>query len=280
MKCQTWKLKRLDQILVTHQRKLLMIGFSDSCIKAVDKIGRTARRTIDTHIKNVLSKPRVATTMRRMTAMFNFSADLRMLAVMFLYFCLFFNTYAASISSIDEKPDLQVEPTVVKKRVERPPLNEHLEIKRGVTTSVCLSIFVENFNNAHWNITQHNYGDQLKPMEPDSATESDADVPVDRNVGNLLSSSSGPSKQDENQMDDSPTLNRLATPAPVAKVDIEPSSGSESSPHRPTKRAKAKISSASDGDSESDSKPHVATSGGTRRGTAPRQPIKRGGKRF
>lgn len=57
-----------------------MIGF---CIKAVDKIGRTARRTIDTHIKNVLSKPRVATTMRRMTAMFNFSADLRMLAVMF-----------------------------------------------------------------------------------------------------------------------------------------------------------------------------------------------------
>lgn len=52
-------------------------------MKAVDKIGRTARRTIDTHIKNVLSKPRVATTMRRMTAMFNFSADLRMLTVMF-----------------------------------------------------------------------------------------------------------------------------------------------------------------------------------------------------
>ena len=52
-------------------------------IKAVDKIGRTARRTIDTHIKNVLSKPRVATTMRRMTAMFNFSADLRMLPITF-----------------------------------------------------------------------------------------------------------------------------------------------------------------------------------------------------
>jgi hypothetical protein len=52
-------------------------------MKAVDKIGRTARRTVDTHIKNVLSKPRVATTMRRMSAMFNFSADLRMLAVTF-----------------------------------------------------------------------------------------------------------------------------------------------------------------------------------------------------
>ncbi|KAF8962773.1 hypothetical protein BDZ97DRAFT_2020814, partial [Flammula alnicola] len=35
--------------------------------KAVDKLGRTARRTIDTHVKNALSKPRVATAIRRMT---------------------------------------------------------------------------------------------------------------------------------------------------------------------------------------------------------------------
>lgn len=130
------------------------------------------------------------------------------------------------------------------------------------------------------------YGDQVKPMEPDSATESDADEPVDKEMGDLLSSSIGPSKQDENKMDDSPTVNRLAsspTPAPVAKVKVEASSGSESSPHRPTKRPKAKISSSSDEDSDSDSKPrNVAgtSSGGTRRGAAPRQPIKRGGKRF
>ena len=87
-------------------------------------------------------------------------------------------------------------------------------------------------------------------------------------------------------MDDSPILNRLAsspTPAPVAKGKIEPSSGSESSPHRPTKRPKPKISSSSDEDSESDNKPRIVTgtsSGGTRKGAAPRQPIKRGGKRF
>lgn len=125
-------------------------------------------------------------------------------------------------------------------------------------------------------------------MEPESATESDADEPVDRKMKSPISSSTGPSKQDENKMDDSPALNRFAsspTPAPVAKVNIEPSSGSESSPHRPTKRPKAKkkISSSSDEDSESDSKPRIATgtsSGGARRGLAPRQPIKRGGKRF
>ena len=124
-------------------------------------------------------------------------------------------------------------------------------------------------------------------MEPDSSTESDANESVDRKTGNLLSNSTGPSKQDENKMDDSPTLNRLAssptvTLAPVAKVNIEPSSGSES-PRRPTKRPKPKISSSSDEDSESDNKPRIVTgtsSGGTRRGAAPRQPIKRGGKRF
>jgi hypothetical protein len=135
-------------------------------------------------------------------------------------------------------------------------------------------------------IQERNYGGQAKPMVPDSATESDADGPADKKKHNFLSSFAGPSKQDENKMDDRPTLNRLAsspTPAPVAKVNTEPSSGSESSPHRPTKRPKAKISSSSDEDSESGSKPRMATgssSGGTRRGAAPRQPIKRGGKRF
>lgn len=44
--------------------------------KATDKVGRTARRTVDTHIRNALSKPRVATTLRRMTAMFNFLPEL------------------------------------------------------------------------------------------------------------------------------------------------------------------------------------------------------------
>jgi hypothetical protein len=54
-------------------KRFVLLHFS----QAVDKIGRTARRTADTHIKNALSKPRVATTLRRMTAMFNFVPDLR-----------------------------------------------------------------------------------------------------------------------------------------------------------------------------------------------------------
>ena len=45
--------------------------------QAVDKVGRTARRTMETHIKNAFSKPRVATAVRRMAALLNFVPDLR-----------------------------------------------------------------------------------------------------------------------------------------------------------------------------------------------------------
>lgn len=48
--------------------------------QAVDKIGRTARRTVDTHVRHAVSRPRAATTLRRMTAMFNFTPDLRQCA--------------------------------------------------------------------------------------------------------------------------------------------------------------------------------------------------------
>jgi hypothetical protein len=46
-------------------------------LQAIDKLSRTARRTIDTHVKNVFSKPRLSTSIRRMSAMFNFAPDPR-----------------------------------------------------------------------------------------------------------------------------------------------------------------------------------------------------------
>lgn len=45
--------------------------------QAVDKIGRSAKRTMDVHVKNAITKPRVATAIRRMTAIFNAAPDLR-----------------------------------------------------------------------------------------------------------------------------------------------------------------------------------------------------------
>lgn len=49
------------------------------CVRTqiVDKLGRTARRTPGTHTRNTISKPRLATAIRRMTAMLNFLVELR-----------------------------------------------------------------------------------------------------------------------------------------------------------------------------------------------------------
>ncbi|KAF9649857.1 hypothetical protein BDM02DRAFT_3113105 [Thelephora ganbajun] len=43
---------------------------------AIDKLGRAARRTPGMHIRNAISKPRLATSIRRMTAMLNFLVEL------------------------------------------------------------------------------------------------------------------------------------------------------------------------------------------------------------
>ena len=48
-------------------------------LQAVDRVGRTARRSMDTHIRNIFSQPRACTSIRRLSALFAFSADLRRL---------------------------------------------------------------------------------------------------------------------------------------------------------------------------------------------------------
>lgn len=53
--------------------ELILIRMS----QAVDKIGRSAKRTMDVHVKNAMIKPRAATTIRRMTSIFNSVPDLR-----------------------------------------------------------------------------------------------------------------------------------------------------------------------------------------------------------
>jgi len=72
--------------------------------KAVDKLGRTARRAVETHIKNAFSKPRVATAVRRMTAIFNSVPEL------------------PPVKSTTEKPLLEV------KQVETETMNPFLHL--------------------------------------------------------------------------------------------------------------------------------------------------------
>ncbi|KAI0303729.1 hypothetical protein B0F90DRAFT_1317740 [Multifurca ochricompacta] len=44
--------------------------------QAIDRIGRTARRSVDTHIRNIFSQSRICTSIRRISALFAFSANL------------------------------------------------------------------------------------------------------------------------------------------------------------------------------------------------------------
>jgi len=77
--------------------------------QTVDKLGRTARRTVETHIKNAFSKPRVATAVRRMTAILNFVQDLRK-SRYYIIFSLPLTEFfpEAPIRSTAEKPPLEV----------------------------------------------------------------------------------------------------------------------------------------------------------------------------
>ncbi|KAF8199564.1 hypothetical protein BJ912DRAFT_1020162 [Pholiota molesta] len=217
--------------------------------KTLDKLGRTARRTVDTHIKNALSKPRLATAISRMTAMFNFTADL------------------PHVISEAEMPLLEVKE--VKVNDISPPKSA-----RG-TNKYDSSLKPPIASNA----VNREPSARPQPIDPESVTESESesedDEPVNKPKAASRANSAGPSKAVEGAQLQQPL--RLHTPPPPTHTATKASSDSDS-PRRPTKKIKPSTPVSSDDDSESDRKKAGTSSQGIKRGT--RQPIKRGGKRF
>jgi len=221
---------------------------------AVDKVGRTARRTLDTHIKHAISKPRVSTTLQRMTAMLNFVSDL------------------PPIISTAEKVEHQVQ---IQSQVRGPSAN--------IITSRPISPHpIPRSPDIPSTMPASNF---LPPNHADSATESD-----NEGGSSILDHTKAKGKAPLHPRSPdlspkpfvpSPIPSRQISPLPVAPLGLSakgPSSDSESSPPRPAKKGK-RVSS-SDDDSEEERKKRVAQikAGAAKRGT--RQPIKRGGKRF
>ncbi|TFK40297.1 hypothetical protein BDQ12DRAFT_680680 [Crucibulum laeve] len=216
--------------------------------KAVDKVGRTARRTVDTHMKNALSKPRFATTVRRMTAMFNFLPDL------------------PQINSTADEPDLHFDfqvPTTDKGK------GKELSSK-GLPASQTSATKQKTPSPE----------DSLKPpVRVDSATESDQDELLHDQVQSRVSPVTSQSSKHRRAETPQSIGSTSQPPGPAKDQESDP----DSSPLRPAKKVKkSKISSSSDDDSEAERKRRVMQlkvgSGGVKRGT--KQPIKRGGKRF
>ncbi|KAI0783560.1 hypothetical protein C8Q75DRAFT_884500 [Abortiporus biennis] len=118
--------------------------------KAVDKLGRGARRSVDTHIKHAISKPKLATTLRRMTAMFNFLPDLPPI-----------------ITSIEESPNLHV--PVVK---HKSPLPHPSQAEPKVLSRLASPPAVNR--RAPQNITK-----QTTSEPPESSSQVKVNVPAD-----------------------------------------------------------------------------------------------------
>ncbi|KAK0485166.1 hypothetical protein IW261DRAFT_884949 [Armillaria novae-zelandiae] len=215
--------------------------------KVVDKVGRTARRNVDIHIKNAISKPRIATVLRRITAMFSFVSDLPI------------------ILTSAERPEFEILPPPSSKQVAKSHSSQ------STRTPSPGMIEKEDLKPA----SKSNSPDQTKAdarqegPESDSATDdsdSDEENSVDKGKGKVSL-----------QQPDEPG-SPIPTPAKKRSTQL-PSSDTDSSPVRPQKKARPKSSSS---DEDSEGKRNIVkrgtVSGEARRGT--RQPIKRGGKRF
>ncbi|KAI9568257.1 hypothetical protein HD554DRAFT_2205149 [Boletus coccyginus] len=217
--------------------------------KAIDKIARTARRTVDTHVRNALSKPRLATTIRRITAGFNFISD------------------PPNISTEVDSPVLLPPPEPMPK-IKMPPerLNKTLRAPTPEPNVVPRIAVIPQPAQRRTALHCHGRPEDSPLIHPPKPTlGSSADQEPDIRMR-------------------SPTPSREASPRPGGarnrSVTKAPPSDTDSSPVRPIKKSKPRAPS-SDEDGEEERKKLVAQirRGG---GSAPglRQPIKRGGKRF
>ncbi|OCH95479.1 hypothetical protein OBBRIDRAFT_788362 [Obba rivulosa] len=244
--------------------------------KAVDKTGRTARRTLDTHIKHAISKPRVATTLQRMTAIFNFMPIL------------------PPIFTDVERPELV--PPVLPPRsrsVSKPPRSQthvresspdHNLVHEAVDISVdsppqgppskapsggCVADSgseTEQSEGDHVAPTTKAAGKARDIRSSSVKSEISSGTRSPKRVGTSMSGPNTPSAA---------AASRQPSPMPPSAEQMSPP------PAPPAKRAKRAVATSSNEDgSEEERKEHVAQSrGGTAR-RGPKQPIKRGGRRF
>ncbi|KZT07641.1 uncharacterized protein LAESUDRAFT_698304 [Laetiporus sulphureus 93-53] len=230
--------------------------------KAIDKIGRTARRTVDTHVKHAMSKPRVATCIRRMTATFNFSPELP----------------PVSFDAIS--PDLSL-PSV--QPVSRGPVSATKD-----STSLMPAIPIEIISVQ--DLPPHGRTEpgsapasETMPTEPpteESETEPESgsdELPVyshNAQLGDMVSANEA--------ADGSSHLPPRLSPDSILNHPTARDEDAGSSPPLPSKRRRhTPIVSSEDDDSEAERKRRAAQSRlstSIHRGT--KQPVKRGGKRF
>ncbi|KAF9236742.1 hypothetical protein BU15DRAFT_89028 [Melanogaster broomeanus] len=196
---------------------------SSNLEKATDKVARTARRTLDMHVKNALSRPRLVTTIRRMTAIFNFISD-----------------PVAIITTVADDPGLHAlqEPTP---KIERSP--EHPKSTHTPTPEP------NNRGAAP--------GGSTRGLSRDSGSATDTDEEGPSMLPPEAAAAGSRADQQPDMHMLSPTPSAKPSPVPGAarsrSITKAPLSDTDSSPVRPVKKAKARVPS-SDEDSEEERK--------------------------
>ncbi|KAH9014312.1 hypothetical protein EDB85DRAFT_2280625 [Lactarius pseudohatsudake] len=229
--------------------------------KTVDRIGRTARRSVDTHIRNIFTQPRICTSLRRVSALFAFSSN------------------PPPITDKPERPQLDL-PSVGSAGSGRTPQE----------TPAPRTLVVDNPPQIPLREPPDIVQDRLSLGQGtvDSATESGEEdtntlsPPIQRGNGKdtLRPTTAAAARgKSTSRAESHASLPRSRTPAKATRSAIpskvRPSDSDSDSPPRQNKRPRADTGKGSDNDDDSDDGPK----GGTRwRGT--KQPIKRVGRQF
>ncbi|KAI0635677.1 hypothetical protein C8Q77DRAFT_1071660 [Trametes polyzona] len=230
--------------------------------KSADRVGRIARRAVDTHVKNTLSKPLVATTLRRMGAVLNFVPD------------------PPRIVTDVQAPDLTLPtPPAEPPFVPQPPLR-----RNASPTSTLQDFLADEGTRAQA---------PVKRVSPQPTQDDDSVTEEEPEEEELLLSAT----QGKEPANDSPSTEARASspvqsvpskratpdhPAPPTSRETSNRPARDSSspapiPKKPKRRAAAE--SSSDDSSADEQKGRAPQSkSGARRGV--KQPIKRAGRRF
>ncbi|KAI0649273.1 hypothetical protein C8Q79DRAFT_1065569 [Trametes meyenii] len=232
--------------------------------KSTDRVGRIARRTVDTHVKGTLSKPLVATTLRRMSAVLNLAPDPPRIVA---------NVQAPDLTPPSPPAPARAAPQPPSARAASPPstLRGFLASEGTGPTAAARRMPPQPVQD----------DDSVTEEEPEE-DDSESPPPVwkgkegakDQRSANARSSSPAPSVPSKRATPDQ------GVPPAGHGSPSRPSRDESSSPLPKKSRRKLEVTSSSDSD-DSEGGQKAQTS--RRKNTVARgvkQPIKRGGRRF
>lgn len=236
--------------------------------KAVDKAARTARRALDTHVKNTVSKAKFSTVLRRITAMLNFVSD------------------PPSVLSTIPQPDLYAKYTQKKPGSAAPNLNSNSVVNASTSLSHEPPAKLKSARRPSPSPPRQHEISPPRSGHP-SKSHSASAAPVSASTGSETEDDDAdepvvvkaPEIEEDAKMASpglSPVREKARTPSPIPNsvAAAEPSPGADSAGKKGAK--KPRIAS-SDSDSEDNTKARGSRPP-ARRGA--KQPVKRGGKRF